>query len=137
MLTFKETLEWGTKKCTKNYKSVTPGENENEEVCPACGRTDCAQKLAERYNSGSDQFIKIQSAMKMIGDFMVSLDRDDMAPDVKRNKRKLKSMEKIWKDIEQSLGPRFVPSDYPHKTRVNQRQKKNFSTKDYVDDLWG
>ena len=96
MFTFKETLEWGTKKCTKDYKSVTPGENENEEVCPACGRVDCAQKLAERYNNGTDQFIKIQNAMNIVGDFMVSLSQDDMAPDVKRNKRKLKNMEKIW-----------------------------------------
>jgi predicted RNA-binding Zn-ribbon protein involved in translation (DUF1610 family) len=122
MFTFKETLEWGTKKCTKDYKAVTPGENENEEVCPACGRVD--------------QFIKIQNAMKVIGDFMGSLERDDQAPDVKRNKRKLKNMEKIWKDIEQSLGPRYVPSDYPHKTRANQRQKK-LGVSDYSDDLWG
>tara|TARA_B100000745_G_scaffold261120_1_gene184898 strand:+ start:1329 stop:1724 length:396 start_codon:yes stop_codon:yes gene_type:complete len=110
----------------------------HEEPCPDCGRTNCSQKLTERYNTGTDQFLKIQSAMRTISDFMVSLDRDENAPDVKRNKRKLKNLGKIWKDIEQSLGPRYVPSDYPHKTRVTHRQKKlGMGVPDYSDDLWG
>lgn len=107
-----------------------------EEPCHHCGRTDCAQKLAERYNTATDQFIKIQNAMRTIPDLMVNLDRDDQAPDVKRNKRKLKHMEKIWKDIQQSLGPRYVPSDYPHKTKATHKQTK-LGVADLSADLWG
>lgn len=120
MKTFKETLEWGTEKCTKEYKKDTPGEDE----------------VDERYNNAADQYMDIQNVMKHLQDFMVNLDRDDNAPDVKRVKRKLKNIQRLWKDVEQSLGPFYMSYDYPTR-HVSKVKQKKFGTNDYTDDLWG
>lgn len=76
-------------------------------------------ELTEKYNLAGDQFIYVQKGIKLIDDLIMSMDRDDEAPDLARNKRKLRQISKIWKDVESSLGPRYTPFDYPHKVRVS------------------
>jgi len=89
----------------------------------------------ERYNTAGDKFVDMQSQMRKIGDLIIAIGQDHEAPDPARNQRKLKQIEKIWKDIERSLGPMYASWDYPHKTKAPNRQKK-FSSHDFVKDMF-
>lgn len=80
--------------------------------------------MDERYNTASDKFVDLQTQMRKIGDLIIAIGQDEDIPDKERVKRKLKQIEKIWKDVERSLGPTYSSYDYPHKTKATHRQKK-------------